>query len=525
MNIAVIGCGYWGKNHVRVLDELGHLRGICDSKMKVGNSLIKQYCHLPPGASWSSLYTNYLEAADVDAVVIATPTDTHYRIVMDALKAGKHVLVEKPMATDTKEAEEMIEEATKQGKILMVGHILEHHPAIIQLKEYIKHGHLGEIQYIYSNRLNIGRIRKSEDVLSSFAPHDIALILGIVGQTPNNVYVEESEYMTKGVSDITMMHLEFPGGVKGHIFVSWLHPVKEQKLVVIGDRGMAVFDDSTEEKVRIYDHKIEWVGSDDVASIRKAEYKRLPGASVSEEPLKAELESFIKCCESGGKIYPRVSGIHGWQVLKVMEMARRKDPIQYELKKMTMKIDREMSDFEGGEVFSMTSPLLDLEEEAPRNTLWYLAGIFVHESCYIDEDVDIGEGTKVWHFSHIQKGAKIGENCTIGQNVNIGPGVVIGNNVKIQNNVSVYEGVTIEDNVFLGPSCVFTNVRKPRDFGRGRKAFSKTLVERGAVIGANATIVCGVTIERYAFVAAGSVVTKDVPSYNLVMGNPADIKD
>lgn len=147
---------------------------------------------------------------------------------------------------------------------------------------------------------------------------------------------------------------------------------------------------------------------------------------------------------------------------------------------------------------------------------------FVHESSYIDEDVEIGEGTKIWHFCHIQSGARIGKNCSLGQNVNISNRVRIGNNVKIQNNVSVYEGVELEDGVFCGPSCVFTNDLTPRaEFPKGSAGYKKTLVKHGASIGANATIVCGHTIGEYAMVAAGAVVTKDVPSYTLVAGVPA----
>jgi len=146
---------------------------------------------------------------------------------------------------------------------------------------------------------------------------------------------------------------------------------------------------------------------------------------------------------------------------------------------------------------------------------------FVHESSYIDEDVKIGEGTKIWHFSHILKGSKIGRNCVLGQNVMVGPNVKIGNNVKIQNNVSVYEKVEIEDDVFCGPSMVFTNVINPRAFIERKHEFRKTLVKKGATIGANATIVCGVTIGEYALVGAGAVVTKDVPPYALVVGVPA----
>ena len=147
---------------------------------------------------------------------------------------------------------------------------------------------------------------------------------------------------------------------------------------------------------------------------------------------------------------------------------------------------------------------------------------FVHETAVVDEPADIGDGTKIWHFSHIMAGARIGKECTIGQNVYIGSTAEIGTNVKIQNNVSVYEGVVIEDFVFCGPSCVFTNVIRPRSaFPRKDRTFDETRVRRGATIGANATIVCGVTIGEYAFIGAGSVVTKDVPAYSLHVGNPA----
>ena len=150
-------------------------------------------------------------------------------------------------------------------------------------------------------------------------------------------------------------------------------------------------------------------------------------------------------------------------------------------------------------------------------------GYFVHESSYIDEPCQIGEGTKIWHFSHIMKDTVIGQNCNIGQNVVVSPNVIIGNNVKIQNNVSVYTGVICEDDVFLGPSCVFTNVINPRSFIERKAEYRKTTIKKGATIGANATIVCGYQIGRYAFIGAGSVVTKDVPDYALVVGNPARV--
>ena len=153
-----------------------------------------------------------------------------------------------------------------------------------------------------------------------------------------------------------------------------------------------------------------------------------------------------------------------------------------------------------------------------------MSNYFVHESSYIDEDVQIGEGTKIWYFCHVQKGARIGKNCSLGQNVNISNNVKIGNGVKIQNNVAVYEGVEIEDDVFCGPSCVFTNDLTPRaKYPKGHENYKKTVVKQGASIGANATIVCGHTVGKYAMVAAGAVVTKDVPDYALVAGVPAKV--
>ncbi len=150
-----------------------------------------------------------------------------------------------------------------------------------------------------------------------------------------------------------------------------------------------------------------------------------------------------------------------------------------------------------------------------------VSGFFVHESSYVDEGAEIGAGTKIWHFSHVLSGAKIGKSCTFGQNCCISPGVVIGDNVKAQNNVSIFEGTTIEDDVFLGPSCVLTNVTNPRSQVARTALYEKTLLRRGCTVGANATIVCGVTIGRYAFIGAGAVVVKDVPDYALVIGVPA----
>ncbi len=322
-NVAVIGCGYWGKNHVRVLDELGWLGAICDSDLNrkiVGDGVTStkemmahKYRHV---AQYYS-YKDVLMDKNISAVVVATPANTHAKITMQVIAFDKHVLVEKPMALSIYEADSMIHLAKDYGKILMVGHILEYHPAVIALEKYIEDGYLGELQYLYSNRLNIGRIRKEENVLWSFAPHDIALIRTIVGLSPLFVGVKEASYLNTGVSDITIMHLDFPGGVKAHIFVSWLHPVKEQKFVVVGNKAMAVFDDLSNEKVKIYEHKIEWNEPSDIADIDKAEYKLLCGSFSEANPLKDELKHFVECCETGKK--PKTGGAEGREVLKILE--------------------------------------------------------------------------------------------------------------------------------------------------------------------------------------------------------------
>jgi UDP-2-acetamido-3-amino-2,3-dideoxy-glucuronate N-acetyltransferase len=470
IKLAIIGCGYWGENLARSIHSLGSLYAICDTDGGRLKSFVEKY---PKAKSYVGI-EGLLKDSKIDAVVIATPAATHYAIVKNALSKKKDVFVEKPMAMNSKEAEELVALAHENQQILMVGHILEYHPAIIELKNLIAKGDLGKINYIYSNRLNLGRLRTEENVLMSFAPHDISVILSLVGEEPTKVSSHDGTYISKGVSDTTVTFMEFPSGVKAHIFVSWLHPYKEQKLVVVGTKAMAVFDDLTLEKLFIYPHKIKWEeGKIPVAE--KAEYELVPGLLKHLEPLKIECEHFIKCVKLRTK--PITDGEEGLRVLRVMDACQGELPRDY----------------------------------------------FVHESSFVDENVDIGRGTKIWHFSHILKNTKIGKNCNIGQNVVIGSNVVIGNNVKIQNNVSVYDGVTLEDDIFCGPSAVFTNVLNPRSH-YPRKNYAKTLVEKGVTLGANATILCGIRIRRYAFIGAGAVVTKDVPSHALVYGRSAKIQ-
>lgn len=476
LKVAVVGAGYWGKNLLRVFNELGILCAICESNPN--NPNLTPYTGI-------KLYTDYLDLlsdANIEAVAIAAPAAMHYEMVKKALELGKDVYVEKPLALVVREGQEIVDIADREKRILMVGHILQYHPAVIKLKELISSGELGRIEYIYSNRLNIGKLRTEENILWSFAPHDISVILMLLGEEPIQVSAFGGDYLNRGIYDTTLTTLEFQNGVKGHIFVSWLHPYKEQKLIVVGSKAMAVFDDVSKEKLFLYPHKIEWKeGKIPVA--QKAEYQVVP--IDKKEPLKEELSHFIECVSKREK--PLTDGFEGLRVLKILELAE---------KSLT---DRAST------LTCHTSPL----------------PYFVHESAFIDDGVQIDEGTKIWYYSHILKGSKIGKNCIIGQNVAMGPDVIIGNKCKIQNNVSLYKGVILEDEVFCGPSCVFTNVYNPRAFIERKKEFRQTLVKRGATIGANATIVCGVTIGKYAMIGAGAVVKKDVPDYAVVVGVPA----
>jgi len=312
MQVALIGAGYWGKNILRNLKELGSLHCVYDSSPERVLELKAQYQDLTFCESLEQIF----EDPSIKAVCIATPASTHYSLVKSALLGGKDVFVEKPLALSTKEAQELIEISEKSGRILMVGHILRYHPAISKLKELIDNGFLGKINYVYSNRLNIGKLRNEENILWSFAPHDISVILHLVGEEPIKVEAFGGDYVQQGIYDVTVTHLEFPKGVKGHVFVSWLHPFKEQKLVVVGSANMAVFDDLSDEKLFLYPHKIKFENSVPVAE--KAEKVVVPVEKA--EPLKEELKHFLHCCETRER--PKTDGHEGLRVLKVLERAQ-----------------------------------------------------------------------------------------------------------------------------------------------------------------------------------------------------------
>lgn len=491
--VAVLGCGYWGKNLIRNFAELGNLFAVSDLNKSSADELA--LAHKTRSLTWDEI----LNDKTIDAVIIATPAVSHAAFATQALEAGKHVFVEKPLALKVQDAEKLCDLARKKDRHLMVGHLLRYHPVFQKLKEIVDQGSLGRIQYIYSNRLNFGKIRREEDILWSFAPHDISMILNLIGSEPERIEAVGGYYLHKNIADVTTTHLHFPGGEQAHIFVSWLHPFKEQKLIVVGDRGMAVFDDGQawDKKLVFYPHQVSW--REGVPQPAKAAGEAIHVKEA--EPLQEECKHFLNCIQHNQT--PITNGEEGVKVLKILEQA-------------SAKLNQYLSgDYK---TISHSYQSTTHTDQSPKHTH---PDVMIHESAYIDNNVEIGKGSKVWHFSHILPGSKIGKNVIIGQNVMIGPDVVIGNNCKIQNNVSLYNGITLEDGVFCGPSCVFTNVNNPRAEINKKSEFRTTHVERGATIGANATIVCGHRIGAFSFIAAGAVVTKDVEPFALMAGIPA----
>jgi UDP-2-acetamido-3-amino-2,3-dideoxy-glucuronate N-acetyltransferase len=491
IRVAVVGCGYWGKNHVRNYAELGALEALVDHDQELVRGLITKH------GGRALTFEQALADPKIHAIALATPPSAHFPLAKRAMEAGKHVFVEKPLSLEVKQAEELCVIAEKLDRRLMVGHILQYHPVFLKVKEIVREGRLGRLNYIYSSRLNLGKIRREEDILWSLAPHDISMILSLIGTEPQKVEAVGGYYLHQSIADVTTTHLTFPGGEQAHIFVSWLHPFKEQKLVLVGSEGMAVFDDGEpwERKLLLYPHKVEW--RDNAPVPTKAD--PIEVEVEHKEPLKQQCLHFLDCVRAGAR--PRTDGREGLRVLNVLASASEA--------------------LELGKVNPISPPLQNGEVSVHPRVAKDYPGVTIHETAYIDAGVDIGQGSKIWHFSHILGNVRLGQNVIIGQNVVVGPDVVVGNACKIQNNVSLYKGVTLEDGVFCGPSCVFTNVNNPRAEIERKSEFRPTLVKKGATIGANATIVCGHTIGEYAFIAAGAVVAANVPAFALMAGVPA----
>lgn len=314
INIALVGLGYWGPNHARNFASLrgANLHTLCDLRPELLVELGQRY----PGVGTTSDYEAILRNREIQAVVVSTPAETHYELTRRALVAGKDVLVEKPLSLTHGEGGELVRLADECGRILMVGHVLEYHPAIGRLHELVREGHLGKIRYIYSNRLSLGRVRREENILWSFAPHDIAIILRLMGELPFQVSACGGSYLQPNLADVTITNLLFDNGVRAHIHVSWLHPFKEQRLVVIGSEKMASFDDVTKRLV-LYDQRVD---------LHEGEPVPVRGEGTvlnfsDEEPLHLECQAFVRALET--REPPLTDGRSGLRVLKVLQAAQR----------------------------------------------------------------------------------------------------------------------------------------------------------------------------------------------------------
>lgn len=322
IEVAVVGVGGWGKNLARNYYQLpeANLRYICDLDDAKLENMGRQY----PGAQTTKSFADVLKDPELDAVIIATTGPTHYALAKDALLAGKDVYVEKPFVLEVGEAIELTEMADKDGRILMVGHLLEYHPVVTRLKGMIETGELGDIYYIYSQRLNLGTVREDENALWNFAPHDISSILYLLGKEPVDVSARGQDYLQRNVEDVVFLTMSFADNTMAHIHVSWLDPHKVRKLTIVGSDKMAVFDDlEATEKLRIYDKGVTM--SQDYDTF--AEYLGLRFGDItipyvkSGEPLRSECLHFIDCVEN--RKQPLSDGQDGLRVIQVLDAAQR----------------------------------------------------------------------------------------------------------------------------------------------------------------------------------------------------------
>ena len=315
VRVGVVGLGYWGPNLARNLDAIPgcEVRWLCDPSAEAREKLTRSF----PSARATGELSELLEDPDLDAVVLATPVPTHSELAISVAQAGKHCFVEKPLATTAADAQRAVDAAKSAEKILMVGHLLEYHPAVDRLKELIDGDELGGLYYLYGNRLNLGKLRADENALWSLGAHDVSVVLRLIGEEPEECLAHGASYVRDGVQDVVFCYLRFPSGIVAHLHLSWLDPHKERRLTVVGARRMATFDDmQIEGKLTIYDKGFDedsrsWgeyiARSGDVFS------PRIPNS----EPLRIECEHFVECIRTGAT--PRSDGHSGLRVVRVLE--------------------------------------------------------------------------------------------------------------------------------------------------------------------------------------------------------------
>ena len=478
--LGLIGGGYWGKNLIRDLAKLNDLRTVCDIDRAALNKVQETYQNVRITTDFNEI----LQDSEITRVCIALPAHMHYEYVKKALQAGKDVYVEKPFTLNVDNAKELVTLAKENKKILMVGHLLHYHPAIVKIKSMISNGDIGEIRQIVANRCSLGIFRTFENVLWSFGVHDLSVILSLCGdEMPESVICNGAFNITPNIHDITNCILKYKDKYVS-LNLNWLSPYKEQKLSIVGTKGMIVFDDVLKKLTHIPEYikfSHEMIPSNPIAI--KNNGKQI--SYSNDFPLICECQHFIDSCIS--RASPITDGKEGVRVIELL--THLQNSLENNGKEINLKK-------------SSTSH------------------IFIHPTATVDAGAKIGEGTKIWHYSHICAGAKIGKNCNIGQNVYIAEGAILGDNCKVQNNVSIYKGVEAGNHVFFGPSCVLTNDHNPRCAYPKNGEYLKTTLKEGVTLGANCTIVCGNTIGKHALIGAGAVVCKKVLPNSVIVGNP-----
>jgi predicted dehydrogenase len=319
LRIGVVGLGYWGPNLARNFASLDgcELAWCCDADEAARARVGQQF----PGARLTATFDELLEDQTLDAIALATPVPTHAEMAIRVLKAGKDCLVEKPMTQSVSDAERVLSAARASDRVLMVGHLLEYHPGVGKLKELTESGELGEIFYIYGNRLNLGKLRADENALWSLGAHDVSVVLYLAAEEPSEVVAHGESYVRDGVEDVVFCFMRFPSGLSAHLHLSWLDPHKERRFTVVGSRRMATFDDmALERKLTIYDK-----GFDEDAR-GYGEYITRSGDAFSPripnvEPLRVECEHFLECIRD--RVQPRSDGASGLRVVSVLERLQR----------------------------------------------------------------------------------------------------------------------------------------------------------------------------------------------------------
>jgi predicted dehydrogenase len=319
IRVGVVGLGYWGPNLARNFDRLpeAELRYICDVSEESRTRWTPQF----PDARVTGEVDELLADPDLDAVVVATHVPSHAEISIRALEAGKHCFVEKPLAQSVDDAERVARAAQESGRVLMVGHLLEYHPGVEKLKEIAGSGDLGDIHYVYSNRLNLGKLRADENALWSLGAHDVSVILRLAGEEPTEVQARGESYMQPGVEDVVFCYLRFPSGLAAHLHLSWLDPHKERRFTVVGSKRMATFDDmELEQKVTVYDKGFDQSFESYGEYIARSGDIWSPRIS-NEEPLRIECRHFVECVRGGTE--PRSGAASGLRVVRVLEALQR----------------------------------------------------------------------------------------------------------------------------------------------------------------------------------------------------------